>query len=123
MNGDRLPDVDRDPHHPTFDRGRDLDGRLVGHDGGEDLVFTHQVAHANVHLDNFGLGHAFADVGQLDDAHRHSRRLQHAFEGFRNASRPREVLPLLCMRIRRIPSGHTLDRGLQVIEASLLHER
>src|SRR5690606_34703097 len=37
--------------------------------------------------------------------------------------RPREVRPLLRMRIRRVPAGHPLDRRLEVVEAVLLHQR
>ena len=49
------------------DRRRDLDRRLVGHHGGEDLVLEHRLADLDMPFDDLGLGHAFADIGQLDD--------------------------------------------------------
>ena len=40
-----------------------------------------------------------------------------------DALRPREVRPLLRVRIRRVPAGDALDRRLEVVEAVLLHQR
>ncbi len=36
---------------------------------------------------------------------------------------PGEIVPLLRMRIGRVPAGHALDRRFEVIEAVLLHQR
>ncbi len=49
-----------------------FDRRLVGHDLGQDLVFLNRVADLDVPADQFGLGRAFADVGQLEDVVRAS---------------------------------------------------
>ena len=53
------------------DRSGDLDGGLVGHDVGDDLVFGDHVADLDVPADQFGLGGAFAHVGQLEDETTH----------------------------------------------------
>ena len=55
------------------DRRRHLDRRLVGHHGGEDLVLQHRLADLDMPFDDLGLGDAFADIGQLDDARAHLR--------------------------------------------------
>ncbi len=61
-------DAERDD---TRDGGGDLDRRLVGHHVGEDRVGRDLIADLDVPLDQFGLGDAFADVGQLDPEHAH----------------------------------------------------
>ena len=53
------------------DRGGDLDGGLVGHDVGDDLVLGDGVADLDVPTDQFGLGGAFAHVGQFEDETTH----------------------------------------------------
>ncbi len=58
-------------HDGAGDGRWDLDGRLVGHDGGEKLVFQHRLADLDMPFDQLGLGHALADIGQLDDADSH----------------------------------------------------
>ncbi len=55
------------------DRRRNLDRRLVGHDGGEDLVLQHRLADLDVPFDDLGLGDALADIGHLDDPRAHLR--------------------------------------------------
>src|SRR5690606_4155766 len=49
--------------------------------------------------------------------------LHHALERRAHTGRPREVSPFLRVRIGGIPSRHTLDGRLQVMEAVLLHQR
>ncbi len=53
------------------DRGGDLDGGLVGHDIGDDLVLGDRIADLDVPADQFGLGGAFAHVGQFEDETTH----------------------------------------------------
>ena len=53
------------------DRGGDLDRGLVGHDVGDDLVLGDGVADLDVPSDQFGLGGAFAHVGQFEDETTH----------------------------------------------------
>ena len=53
------------------DRGGDLDGGLVSHDVGDDLVLGDRVADLDVPADQFGLGSAFAHVGQFEDETTH----------------------------------------------------
>ena len=48
-----------------FDRG------LVGHDVGDDLVLGDRIADLDVPGDQFGLGGAFAHVGQFEDVAAH----------------------------------------------------
>ncbi|MNE20148.1 hypothetical protein D3C80_1132560 [compost metagenome] len=60
-----------DGQNLAADRGGDLDGGLVGHDVGDDLVFLDHVADRDVPGDQFGLGGAFAHVGQLEDETTH----------------------------------------------------
>ena len=52
-------------------RRGDLDRRLVGHHGRQDLVFDDLVADHDVPFDDLGFGNAFADVRQLDDTNAH----------------------------------------------------
>ena len=49
------------------DGGGQFDRGLVGHDLGEELVLGDRVADLDVPADEFGLGGAFADVGQFED--------------------------------------------------------
>ena len=49
----------------------DLDRRLVGHDVGDDLVLGDHGADLDVPADQFGLGGAFAHVGQFEDETTH----------------------------------------------------
>ena len=67
----RLADLGAEPQDLAVDRRRDLDRRLVGHHGGEQLVLAHEVADLDVPFDELGLGDAFADIGQLDDVLAH----------------------------------------------------
>jgi hypothetical protein len=57
--------------HLAADRRGDLHRGLVGHHVGDDLVLGHQVADLDVPGDQFGLGGAFAHVGQLEDETTH----------------------------------------------------
>ena len=67
--------------HHARDRRFHFDRRLVGHHVGELLVFLDRVADLDVPGDDFGLGNAFADVGQLEliDAHASSTFLRAFF--------------------------------------------
>jgi hypothetical protein len=49
------------------DRGGQFDGGLVGHDLGQKLVLGDRIADRDVPADQFGLGRAFADVGEFED--------------------------------------------------------
>jgi hypothetical protein len=73
----RRPPTCRPPRRPARrrcgDGRRDLDGRLVGHDRGEELVLQHRLADLDMPFDQLGLGHALADIGKLDDADSHLR--------------------------------------------------
>ena len=80
------------------------------------------VADVDVPLDDLGLGHALADVGQLHDVAAHSCR-HHPLERGADAGRAGEVVPFLGVRIRRVPAGDPLDRRLERVEALLLHRR
>ena len=80
--------VDIDPHQRRADRDdltdlrteagdragdgrRQLDGRLVGHHVDDGLVLADDVADGHLPLDDLGLRHPFADVGQLEREVRH----------------------------------------------------
>lgn len=39
---------------------------LVGHDGCEKIILAHDIADLHMPFDEFGLGNAFTNVGQLD---------------------------------------------------------
>ena len=49
------------------DRRSQFDSGLVGHDLGEQLVLLDRVTDRDMPGDQFGLGRAFADVGQFED--------------------------------------------------------
>ena len=53
------------------DRTGQFDRGLVGHDVGDDLVLGDDVADLDVPADQFGLGGAFAHVGQFEDETSH----------------------------------------------------
>jgi hypothetical protein len=53
------------------DRSGDLNRGLVGHDVGDDLVLGDRIADLDVPSDQFGLGGAFAHVGQFEDETTH----------------------------------------------------
>ena len=55
----------------TGHRRGQLHRGLVGHDVGDDLVFGDHVADLDVPGDQFGLGGAFAHVGQFEDIATH----------------------------------------------------
>ncbi len=86
-DGDGVADIGAEPQDLAFDGRRNLDGRLVRHDGGEQRILAHEVADLDVPFDELGLRDAFADVGQLDDmlGHRHasiaSRRARPSLAG------------------------------------------
>ena len=48
-----------------------IDRRLVGHDGGDDLILPDEVADLDRPLDDLGFRHPFANVGHLDRAYAH----------------------------------------------------
>ncbi len=70
---DGVADLGAEPEDFAVDRRGDFDGRLVGHDRGEHRVLAHEVADLDVPFDEFGLGDAFADIGQLDDVFAHDQ--------------------------------------------------
>ena len=61
-----VADFARELDHLAGDRAFHLDRRLVGHHVGDLLVLADRVADLDVPGDDFGLGNAFADVGQLE---------------------------------------------------------
>ena len=83
---------------------RDLHRRLVGHHVGEHLVLRDHVADLDVPGDDLGLGDAFADVGQLDDARAHLRPPSRACEGTADALRARGNSPIPARADRACPS-------------------
>ena len=48
-----------------------VDRRLVGHDGGDDLILLDEIADLDRPFDDLGFRNPFADVGHLDRAHAH----------------------------------------------------
>jgi hypothetical protein len=72
-NREDTANLAREGNNGAGDRRRDLYCRLVGHDGGKDLVLQDRLSDRNMPFDDFRLGHAFADIGQLDDARAHLR--------------------------------------------------
>ena len=107
------------PSHSDLavDRRRDLDRRLVGHDGGEHRVLAHEVADLDVPFDELGLGNAFADIGQLDDVLAHRQASIGLDQRAADAGRPGEVVPFLGVRIGRVPAGDARDRRFEMVEA------
>ena len=49
--------------------------------------------------------------------------LHHGLEGAADPRRPGEIVPLLGVRIGRVPAGHAHDGRLEMVEAILLDER
>ena len=66
-----VPDRAAKREHAAGDRRRDFDRRLVGHDGGDDLILLDEIADLDRPLDDLGFRHPFADVGHLDRANAH----------------------------------------------------
>ena len=70
-DGQHVPDRAAEREHAACDGGRDFDRRLVGHDGGDDLILPDEIADLDRPLDDLGFRDPFADVGHLDRAHAH----------------------------------------------------
>ena len=119
----RVADLGAQPQDLAIDRRGDFDRRLVGHHGGEHRVLAHEVADLDVPFDEFGLGDAFADIGQLDDVFAHPQASHGFEERAADAGRAGEIVPFLRMRIGRVPAGDARHRRFQVVEAVLLHQR
>ena len=66
-----VPDRAAEREHAARHGRRDFDRRLVGHDGGDDLILPHEIADLDRPFDDLGFRHPFADVGHLDRAHAH----------------------------------------------------
>ena len=120
---DGVADLGAEPDHLAVDRRGDLDGRLVGHHRGEHRVLAHDVAGLHVPFDELGLGDALADVGQLDDVLGHAQPSITSTSASPTRFGPGEVVPLLGVRIGRVPAGDAGHRRLEVVEAVLLDQR
>ena len=66
-----VPDRAAEREHAARHGRWNLDRRLVGHDGGDDLILPDEIADLDRPLDDLGFRHALADVGHLDRAHAH----------------------------------------------------
>ena len=108
--------------HRARDRRFHFDRRLVGHHVGELLVFLDAVADLDVPRDDFGLGNAFADVGQLELIGRHYASM-HLLERILEPDRAGEIDPFVGVRVGRVPAGDAHDRRLEMVEAALLDQR
>jgi len=69
-----IADLTRQFDHGARNRRFHLDRRLVGHHVGDRLILLDAVAELDVPGDDFGLGDAFADVGQAEGETSHVRR-------------------------------------------------
>ena len=72
-DGEHFADRAAERKHAARDRRRDFDRRLIGHDGGDDLILLDKIADLDRPLDDFGFRDTLADVGHLDRAHAHLR--------------------------------------------------
>ena len=70
-DGQHVPDGAAEREHAARNGRWNVDGRLVGHDGGDDLILVHEIADLDRPFDDLGFRHALADVGHLDRAHAH----------------------------------------------------
>ena len=68
-----VADAAAERQHSACNRSRDLDRRLVGHHRGDHLILAHNIADLDRPFDDFGLRHAFADVGHADRALAHGQ--------------------------------------------------
>src|SRR5690606_26022358 len=66
-----VADLAAQRHDAPLHRGRHLDGGLVGHDVGQDLILDDGIARLDVPFDQFDFRDAFADVRHLDDVNAH----------------------------------------------------
>ncbi len=103
-------------------RRRHLHRRLLRHHLDDHVVLGDLVARLHAPADDLRLDRALAQVRQLEDVPAHPASIT-LLQRRGDARRPREILPLERMRIRRIPAGDALDRRLQMPEALLLHGR
>ena len=70
-DGEHVARLAAKPFDLALDGRGDLDGRLVGHHGGQHLVLADIGAFLHHPLDELGLGDALADIGQLDHIFAH----------------------------------------------------
>ena len=103
----------------SVDGGGDVDRRLVRHHGGEDHVLLHGIADLDVPFDEFGLGDALADIGELDGEGAHHQPSITRFSAPPMRAWTRKIVPLLGVRIGRVPAAHPQNRGFEVIEAGI----
>ncbi len=68
---EHLADRAAERQHVARDGRRDVDGRLVGHHGSDDLILVHEIADLDRPLDDLRFRHAFANVRHLDRAGAH----------------------------------------------------
>ena len=68
---EHVPDRAAERKHAARHGRGDFDRRLVGHDGGNDLVLLDEIAGLHMPFDDLGFRHPFADVGHPDRAHAH----------------------------------------------------
>ena len=116
-NGEHVADRPAERDDRAGDRRWDLDRRLVGHHRGDDLVLPHRVADLHMPLDDFGLGHAFADIGHPDGTQAHSGP-HRCDKRPADTCGPGEIVPFPGVRIGRIPAGDALYGRLEGIEAA-----
>ncbi|EGI55548.1 hypothetical protein SUS17_1668 [Sphingomonas sp. S17] len=69
-----VADLTRQLDDGARNRRLHLDRRLVGHHVGDRLVLLDPVAELHMPGDDFGLGNAFADIGQAEGETSHVRR-------------------------------------------------
>ena len=68
---EHVPDRAAEREHAARHGRGDFDRRLVGHDGGDDLILLDEIADLDRPFDDLGFRHPFADVGHPDRAHAH----------------------------------------------------
>ncbi len=66
-----VPDRAAEREHAAGDGSRDFDRRLVGHDGGDDLILLDEIADLDRPFDNLGFRHSLANIRHLDRANAH----------------------------------------------------
>ena len=66
-----VPDRAAEREHTARNGRWNVDSRLVGHDGGDDLILVHEIADLDRPFDDLGFRHALADIGHLDRAYAH----------------------------------------------------
>ena len=70
-DGQHVADRPAERKHAARHRRWNVDGRLVGHHRGDDLILLDEIADLDRPLDDLGFRDPLADVGHLDRAHAH----------------------------------------------------